>query len=37
MGVELLFFDGMLANQGDFTVDLKSWPSVFNGRILISY
>ena len=27
MGVELLFFDGMLSNQGDFTVDLASWPS----------
>ena len=27
MGVELLFFDGMLSNQGDFSVDLNSWPS----------
>ena len=27
MGVELLFFDGMLSNQGDYTADLGSWPS----------
>ena len=27
MGVELLFFDGMLQNQGDYTVDLSNWPS----------
>lgn len=27
MGVELLFFDGMLSNQGDFAVDRASWPT----------
>ena len=27
MGVELLFMDGMLQNQGDFTADTTRWPS----------
>ena len=26
-GVELLFMDNMLSNQGDFAVDLAAWPS----------